>query len=242
MKDLSIITNFGCHYSCPYCVTKTNNINVPKTTIQGLDNLQYYIRHLDIKKVTISGGGDPLFNLKDNIDWYNTLFNYKLPPHFPVELHTSYLKIPTIDMFSAGLFDKIVYHCSDIHDVRKIKRAYRQQKVRVVFVVTDYMTEADILRINSYKQYNDDIDELSFRQMVRPDYNSSQNLNYNLDQNSGQNFGHNLNYNLSHNLDHFLKTRETFYDFYYIEQNDYNYYYAENKIYTRFKDFQKTEQ
>lgn len=24
-KYISIITNFGCHYTCPYCIVKNNN-------------------------------------------------------------------------------------------------------------------------------------------------------------------------------------------------------------------------
>lgn len=35
-KYLSVITNFGCHYSCPYCIVKNNHLNIPKTTIHGL--------------------------------------------------------------------------------------------------------------------------------------------------------------------------------------------------------------
>lgn len=38
-KYLSVITNFGCHYSCPYCIVKNNHLNIPKTTIHGLNNL-----------------------------------------------------------------------------------------------------------------------------------------------------------------------------------------------------------
>lgn len=32
MKYMSIITNFGCHYKCPYCIVKENNLHIPKTT------------------------------------------------------------------------------------------------------------------------------------------------------------------------------------------------------------------
>ena len=39
LKCLSIITNFGCHYKCPYCIVKKNGINVPKTTVESLDTL-----------------------------------------------------------------------------------------------------------------------------------------------------------------------------------------------------------
>ena len=38
-KYISVITNFGCHYTCPYCIVKNNNLNIPKTTIKGLDSL-----------------------------------------------------------------------------------------------------------------------------------------------------------------------------------------------------------
>ena len=35
-KYLSIITNFECHYNCPYCIVKNNNLHIPKTTLHGL--------------------------------------------------------------------------------------------------------------------------------------------------------------------------------------------------------------
>lgn len=37
-KYISIITNFGCHYTCPYCIVKNNNLDIPRTTINGLDS------------------------------------------------------------------------------------------------------------------------------------------------------------------------------------------------------------
>ena len=39
-KYLSIITNFGCHYTCPYCIVRENGLSIPKTTLAGLDNLK----------------------------------------------------------------------------------------------------------------------------------------------------------------------------------------------------------
>lgn len=38
MKYMSVITNFGCHYKCPYCIVKENNLHIPKTTLAGLDS------------------------------------------------------------------------------------------------------------------------------------------------------------------------------------------------------------
>lgn len=30
MRYMSIITNFGCHYKCPYCIVKENNLHIPR--------------------------------------------------------------------------------------------------------------------------------------------------------------------------------------------------------------------
>ena len=43
-KCLSIITNFGCHFTCPYCVVKNNHINVSPTTIESLDILSDVVK------------------------------------------------------------------------------------------------------------------------------------------------------------------------------------------------------
>ena len=39
-KYLSVITNFGCHGRCPYCIVRENEIKVPKSTVDGLDKLE----------------------------------------------------------------------------------------------------------------------------------------------------------------------------------------------------------
>ena len=74
-KYLSIITNFGCHYSCPYCIVKNNYIDVPETTVGGLDKLVENIRKYKCNWVSISGGGDPLYEFDKNAYWYYRLFH-----------------------------------------------------------------------------------------------------------------------------------------------------------------------
>lgn len=39
-KYLSVITNFGCHGRCPYCIVRENGIKVPKSTVDCLDKLE----------------------------------------------------------------------------------------------------------------------------------------------------------------------------------------------------------
>ena len=95
-KYLSIITNFGCHYTCPYCIVKNNNINVPVTTLQGLDNLKRVLIENGCNIISVSGGGDPLHEFASHRDWYMKLFqilkdmeNEEI--YIPVEMHTSYI-------------------------------------------------------------------------------------------------------------------------------------------------------
>lgn len=64
-KYLSIITNFGCHGRCPYCIVRENGIKVPKSTIGGLDKLEDAIKMTGANIVSISGGGDPLYRYSE---------------------------------------------------------------------------------------------------------------------------------------------------------------------------------
>lgn len=59
-KYISVITNFGCHYSCPYCIVRNNNLQIPKSTVEGLDFLENEIKRNQCDWVSLSGGGDPL--------------------------------------------------------------------------------------------------------------------------------------------------------------------------------------
>lgn len=43
-KYLSIITQFGCHYTCPCCIVKNNNIDIKPTTIESLDLVEKQLK------------------------------------------------------------------------------------------------------------------------------------------------------------------------------------------------------
>lgn len=59
-KYLSIITNFGCHGKCPYCIVRENGIKVPKTTLGGLDNLTKVLKETNRNIISISGRWRPI--------------------------------------------------------------------------------------------------------------------------------------------------------------------------------------
>lgn len=211
-RYLSIITNFGCHYTCPYCIVKNNGINVPVTTLEGLSGLKHAIIENGVNIVSVSGGGDPLFNLKEHLDWWAKLHEILTELDIPLEIHTSY----TDRIACWDICKRIVYHLRNKSQLTEIHRRTTDEIVRVVFVVTDDMTEADISYIAGFVSSSTEIDELSFRQMVKP------------------------NYELSYHLHDFLKAGHQ-QDWWYITQCDYNLYYAENRVYTKYSDFMEKQ-
>lgn len=209
-KYLSVLTNFGCHYTCSYCIVKNTGIDIPKTTIEGLQNLPAMITEHNCNWVSLSGGGDPLFDYPQHLDWWFKFLSV-IPRGIKTELHTSYVNQYH---FPYGQFDRVVFHLSYKGLVPLIKRSSPTQIVRVVFVVTEDFTEEYINEVVRKVKENPDIDELSFRQMV------------------------DSNYEVTHYCEEYLKVGHKK-DWWYIEQNDYNIYYAENKVSYKYEDFRK---
>ena len=214
-KYLSIITNFGCHYKCHYCIVKNTGIDVPKTTVGGLDKLVENIDKYGCNWVSISGGGDPLHNLVKNQDWWYKLFEI-IPPRVKLELHTSYISIEYSGNWFNRQFDRIVYHCHTVNDLYEIKKTKPDQIIRAVFVVTEDFTTELIDEITAIVKNSSVIDELSFRQMVDSDYNAT------------------------HYCEEYLKAGHQK-DWWYIEQCDYNIYYAENEVKFKYEDFRRNK-
>lgn len=220
MKYMSVITNFGCHYKCPYCIVKENNLHIPRTTLSGLDNLEEALKENNCDIVSISGGGDPLHEYEKHIDWYrkffgiahkrNVYFNGSMRP-IPVEMHTSYMTDETAFPF----YDcyRVVYHANSIDQLSHIRRT-GNEIVRAVFVVTADYTIADTMDIALFVKNSTEIDELSFRQLVDDKYTEQ------------------------HYLEEYLRMGHKKL-WWYIEQNDYNLYYAENEVSGRYRDFEK---
>lgn len=223
-KYLSIITNFGCHYRCPYCIVKKNNLHIPKTTIEGLSCLRGEITRNKANIISISGGGDPLYQYEQHKDWYDRLFGISdniFVKYYPsnvckpeirpirIEMHTSYMTDESSFPFEKCY--RVVYHANSIERLSHIHRS-GNEKTRVVFVVTEEFTVQMVMDIALKVKESDDIDELSFRQLVDGEYKER------------------------HYLEDFLRFGHKGL-WWYIEQNDYNLYYAENKVYTRYRDF-----
>lgn len=210
-KYISIITNFGCHFTCPYCIVKNNNIDVPETTIESLEMLKDAVKAENATIISVSGGGDPLFNYLENAEYYHRLFELCHEMNIPLEMHTSYINSP----FPYMRCHRVVYHCRNVSDLSKIRR-YGNEIVRVVFVVTSWFGPTLIDDIADFVKQSSDIDELSFRQMVGKDYRVTRYC--------------------EEYLKYWHKKR-----WWYIEQGDYNTYFVNGKIYYKFSDISKGE-
>lgn len=211
-KYLSIITNFGCHGRCPYCIVRENGIKVPKSTIGGLDKLEDAIKMTGANIVSISGGGDPLYRYSDNplVPMYlGMVMAICIKAGIPMEMHTSY----TESEFPYHFCKRVVYHLQSVEDLENVVRR-GAEIVRVVFVATEKLSREEINRISDFVRCSDQIDELSFRQMVNDRYETEY-------------------YN-----DDFLKAGHNKGLWHYIRQKDYNIYYAENRIYTKFSEIE----
>jgi hypothetical protein len=209
-KYLSIITNFGCHYSCPYCIVKNNNIDIPVTTLDGLTYLPYAFKDFNCNLISISGGGDPLFEYEKHIEWYRRLMNIALTSFkepIPIEMHTSYMT--TESTFPFHDCYRVVYHANNFEQLKQIHRI-GNELTRVVFVVDERLNIEDIMKIAAFVHDSKEIDELSFRQMVGAEY---QTFDY---------------------LEDYLKLGHKKL-WWYIEQRDYNLYFSENKVYDGFR-------
>lgn len=214
-KYLSIITNFGCHYSCPECIVRNNKLKMtPTDENSSWDNLSRTLgENPDMNWVSVSGGGDPLFHWWEHQFWWLGLFTVCSSARRHLELHTSYL--PTTDskmfvLFPYSMFDRIVYHVHNINELKKVTRAY-DEIVRVFFVVDDSMTEDDINAIADFVEESDQIDEFTFRQRVDEHYKETYHLH-----------------------DFLLAGHQK--RWWYVTQCDYNTYYHNGKLYTKYAD------
>lgn len=76
-RGFTVITNFGCDCRCKYCITKHHPILQNAVTDKDKIDWEYLekcISESDAPTVNLSGGGDPFYNWKENIDFYNRVY------------------------------------------------------------------------------------------------------------------------------------------------------------------------
>lgn len=206
---LSILTNFGCHFACSYCVYRDNKINIPFTNIDtfGWIQLEEELKKHKGEEVSISGGGDPLYNYDEsnNRAFYDKLFALLKKYDCKLELHTSIFD----PRFPYDNCERVVFHFTVPNQIKMLYYTDRlvrlPSKVRVVYVVQKHYTRHLVNEIVKEVSACEEITELSFRQMIKADGTTDYTLYDYLKE------GH-------------MK------DWYYIEQQDYNEYFVQDHL------------
>lgn len=207
---LSILSNFGCHFGCSYCVYRENGINIPPTDYKtfGWKELEEELKSREGELISISGGGDPLYKHSDfgNHIFYSMLFDLLRKYKCTLELHTSII----VDNFPYHECERVVFHLNMPTQMSMINNRHLMlpKLVRAVFVVQEHYTKALINEITKNANAGGNvINELSFRQMI------------------------DSNGKATDYLHDYLKESHMKEDkWYYIEQYDYNDYFVQDHI------------
>lgn len=229
-RNYSIITNFGCHYQCPYCITKQTGMRLPETdTLEVSKTVLQLIDEDEIDFLSFSGGGDPMHGILDNgrptqrAAWYALLQALCRDHYIETEMHTSATTLYSYMLNHRIIsllreFDRLVYHCRTIADLLRVESTfttryrYFTKPIRAVFVVTPVTNATLVDAIERTFRNCPSIGELTFRQMVDGNFVPDDTLrDYLLE-------GH----------------REG--RWHYTEQDDYNRYIVNDKVYDRFED------
>ena len=225
----SVITNFGCHWTCPYCIVRKTGLNVPVTDMQAtLRTISRESERHPMRFLSFSGGGDPLFPMREpeaskRVAFYREAIRRAGDWLTETEMHTSYFQCGrnVAQVMQQVRFNRVVYHMrptslSDDVALALPRKWFDGQKVRVVYVVTPDFTPERIDRIAGLVADSNVVDELSFRQKVNPDNT------------------------IDHTCEEYLKAGHQK-RWWYIQQDDYNTYVVNDWLYTRFSDIGKED-
>lgn len=216
-RNYSVITNFGCHWQCPYCIVRNTGIQIAETRMGATyDTVMDLADSGKMKFLSFSGGGDPLWGLDiRRAYWYASITRSLYEYDIETEMHTS---MPSMvkrmyNLAPAVEFSRIVYHLRNVNMIRNLD-SIDGEMIRVVFVVTPDFTKDKIDAIVKAVKDNPSVDELSFRQMVKPDYS------------------------IDHTCEDYLREGHKK-EWWYITQGDYNHYIVNDRISDKYEDFQE---
>lgn len=132
--NISIITNFGCQANCWYCIWKKHRLKDVslETDWNKLEN--FLIEHKSKGKVSISGGGDSLYQYDRYIGWWIKLFEITTELNLLVDVHTR-------EKFTHQKFwkriNRCVFSCDKLEDdIEYLKYIKQSTKLRITHLVT----------------------------------------------------------------------------------------------------------
>ena len=138
-RNISVITNFGCQTNCWYCIWKTHRLKDTQLETDWKKLYQFLKDNQSKGKVSVSGGGDCLYNYEKYESWWNKFFDICGQLNLYIDVHSR-------EKFYNEAFWHKVNRCvlsSDIlsDDIDYFKWLSQHTKMRIVHVVTQYSTD-----------------------------------------------------------------------------------------------------
>jgi hypothetical protein len=132
--NISIITNFGCHANCWYCIWKTHPLKDVKLETDWEKLRAFLVKYQDRGKVSVSGGGDCLYHYDQHVGWWIRLFEETKDLNMLVDVHTR-------EKFTHQRFWKKINRCVFSSDRLEDDREYLEYlanlvKIRITHLVT----------------------------------------------------------------------------------------------------------
>jgi len=162
-KNISIITDFGCNRNCWYCVWKNHSLNFQKKIETNWKKVEeFLIKYNRLNKVSISGGGDPLYDYNKNCQWWNSLFSICNKIEMKIDIHTRE------KIYDDGFWQQInrcVFSCDKLEntDIDFFNYVSKLAFLRLACVITKDTTENQIDTLISFATKNNI--ELTFKQL-----------------------------------------------------------------------------
>jgi hypothetical protein len=134
--NISIITNFGCRLNCWYCIWNHHKFKNVKKLTNWNKLFEFLYQYKEKGKVSISGGGDCLYDYDNNIEWWNKVFKVTEDIDMLIDVHTR-------EKFYNEIFWKKINRCvfsvDIINDdiINYLKYLSKLTKIRIVHVVTE---------------------------------------------------------------------------------------------------------
>ena len=111
-NNLSIITNFGCIYSCSFCISSSQNTkNDYKFKLKDARDIRNLLKSGIYTRLSISGGGEPLYIHNKDIELlYKFIIKNSIKYNIHLSFHTNFKK-PSVKlaMLSSGNYYKQNY-------------------------------------------------------------------------------------------------------------------------------------
>lgn len=137
--NISIITNFGCKFNCWYCIWKHHRLKDTNVKTDWVKLEAFLLKHIEKGKVSVSGGGDPLYNYAENKDWWKKLFDICSKLGIKVDLHT---REKYFDKSFLSNINRYAFSSDKLEDdLEHLETLTKYTNVRIIHVVTKNTTD-----------------------------------------------------------------------------------------------------